>query len=379
MSESTASQPTLFSSEALASLSRAVHGWEEGPLAKTLQRQSERELRLRYQQRAGRTPLHTARRRRPRLRARPGLPRRIPLHARRPADDVPRPPLDHAPVRRLRHRRRVATSGSATSSARARPASPSPSTSPRRSATTPTIPWPSAKSARSASPSTRSTTWRRCSTDIPLDQVSTTMTINAPAAVLARHVHRRRREAGRRPRAKLSGTVQNDVLKEYVARGTYIFPPGPSVRLAADIIAYCAKERAAVEHASASAATTSATPARRPRRRSASAFANAIAYMDAALEPASPSMTSPPASRWIFNTHNNFFEEVAKYRAAPAPVGPHCCKSSFGAKDPALDDAAHPHADRRRDARRPAAREQHRPRRVPGARGRARRRPEHAP
>ena len=116
-------------------------------------------------------------------------------------DHVPRPPLDHAPVRRLRHRRGDQRALPATCSSRARPACRSPSTCPPRSATTPTTPWPRARSARSACRSPPSRTWRPCFDGIPLDKVSTSMTINAPAAILLAHVHRRGQTAGRRDRA----------------------------------------------------------------------------------------------------------------------------------------------------------------------------------
>ncbi len=148
---------------------------------------------------------------------------------------------------------------------------------------------------------------------IPLDRVTTSMTINAPAAILVA-MYIAVGDAQQVPRERLAGTVQNDVLKEYVARGTYIFPPGPSLRLAADLIAYTTKHVARwnpisisgyhIRDAGASAA-----------QEMAFAFANAIAYIEAVRQRGIAVDEFAPRLSWIFNTHNNFFEEVAKYRA----------------------------------------------------------------
>jgi methylmalonyl-CoA mutase N-terminal domain/subunit len=131
---------------------------------------------------------------------------------------------------------------------------------------------------------------------------------------------------------KLNGTVQNDVLKEYVARGTYIFPPGPSVRLAADIMAYCAKHVPQWNTISVSgyhirdAGSTAA-------QEIGFAFANARTYIEAALERGLAIDEFAPRISWIFNTHNNFFEEVAKYRALRR-LWARMLKERYGAKDP---------------------------------------------
>jgi methylmalonyl-CoA mutase N-terminal domain/subunit len=148
---------------------------------------------------------------------------------------------------------------------------------------------------------------------IPLDEVSISMTINAPASVLLAMVIATGEKRGV-PANKLTGTIQNDILKEYVARGTYIFPPGPSVRLAADTIAYCARHVPRWNAISVSgyhirdAGSTAA-------QEMAFAIANAISYANAVL--ARGVLIDDFAARisWIFNTQNNFFEEVAKYRA----------------------------------------------------------------
>jgi methylmalonyl-CoA mutase N-terminal domain/subunit len=148
---------------------------------------------------------------------------------------------------------------------------------------------------------------------IPLDQVTTSMTINAPAAILVA-MYIAVGDQQRVPRDRLAGTVQNDVLKEYVARGTYIYPPAPSLRLAADLIAYCATHVPRwnpisisgyhIRDAGASAA-----------QEIAFAFANAIAYIEAVRRRGLAVDAFAPRLSWIFNTHNGFFEEIAKYRA----------------------------------------------------------------
>ncbi len=148
---------------------------------------------------------------------------------------------------------------------------------------------------------------------IPLDKVSTSMTINAPAAVMLAMYIVAGEKQGVSPN-DLRGTVQNDVLKEYVARGTYIFPPEPSVRLAADIMEYCAKNVPNWNTISVSgyhirdAGSTAA-------QEIGFSFANACTYIDAALQRGLKIDEFAPRISWIFNTHNSFFEEVAKYRA----------------------------------------------------------------
>jgi methylmalonyl-CoA mutase N-terminal domain/subunit len=149
--------------------------------------------------------------------------------------------------------------------------------------------------------------------DIPLDRVTTSMTINAPAAILlAMYVVVAEKQGV--PADKLSGTVQNDILKEYVARGTYIYPPRPSVRLAADLMAHCAKQIPRWNAISVSgyhirdAGSTAV-------QEMAFSLANAIAYVDAVLERGLAIDDFAPRISWIFNTHNDFFQEVAKYRA----------------------------------------------------------------
>ncbi len=170
-----------------------------------------------------------------------------------------------------------------------------------------------------------------CFDGIPIDQVSTSMTINAPAPVLvAMYV-----AAGENQGAesvKISGTAQNDVLKEYVARGTYIYPPEPSLRLAADLISWCAVNTPRFNAISLSgyhmreAGSTAV-------QEIAFSFVNAMAYVDAVRERGIDVDDFAPRLSWIFNTHMNFFEEIAKYRALRR-LWARIMKERFGAKNP---------------------------------------------
>jgi len=148
---------------------------------------------------------------------------------------------------------------------------------------------------------------------IPLAEVSTSMTINAPAPVLAAMYIVVAEKQGAAP-DQINATTQNDVLKEYVARGTFIYPPGPSLRLAADLIAHCARNVPKFNAISISgyhmreAGSTAV-------QEIAFSFANAMAYIDATLERGIDVDEFAGRLSWIFNTHIDFFEEIAKYRA----------------------------------------------------------------
>ena len=166
---------------------------------------------------------------------------------------------------------------------------------------------------------------------IPLDQVSTSMTINAPAAILLGMYAVVAEKQGVEV-SKIQGTAQNDVLKEYVARGTYIYPPGPSLRLAADLVGWSAREAPRFNSISISGyhirdAGSNAV------QEIAFTFANAIAYCDAFIGRGVEADQFGPRISWIFNTHNNFFEEVAKYRALRR-MWAKIMKERFGAQDP---------------------------------------------
>jgi len=149
---------------------------------------------------------------------------------------------------------------------------------------------------------------------IPLDKVSTSMTINAPAAILLAMYIAVGKEQGVDPR-DLRGTVQNDILKEYVARGTYIFPPHPSMRLVTDLFRYCAAEVPKWNTISISgyhireAGSTAVQEV-------AFTLANGIAYVRAAIDAGLDVDIFAPRLSFFFNAHNDLLEEIAKFRAA---------------------------------------------------------------
>ncbi len=154
---------------------------------------------------------------------------------------------------------------------------------------------------------------RICFDQIPLDGVSTSMTINAPAAILLLLYELVGEEQGVSPE-KLRGTVQNDVLKEYMARGNYIYPPEPTMRLTTDIFEYC--------HRRVPKWNTISISGYHIREKGCSAvqevaftLSNAIAYVEAALERGLRIDEFAPRLAFFFNCHNNVFQEVAKFRA----------------------------------------------------------------
>jgi len=166
---------------------------------------------------------------------------------------------------------------------------------------------------------------------IPLDQVSTSMTINAPAAVLLAMYIAVGEKQGVTP-DKLSGTIQNDILKEYVARGTYIFPPAESMRLITNIFDFCAKNVPNWNTISISGyhireAGSSAV------QEIAFTLSDGIAYVDAAIKAGLDVDDFAPRLSFFFNAHMNFFEEVAKFRAARR-IWAKIMKERFGAKNP---------------------------------------------
>ena len=150
--------------------------------------------------------------------------------------------------------------------------------------------------------------------NIPLDKVSTSMTINATAPILLALYIVSAEEQGI-PANKLNGTVQNDILKEYVARGTYIFPPGPSIRLVTDLMEFCETHIPYWNTISISGyhireAGSTAT------QELAFTFSNAIAYVEAAIKKGMDPNKFGPRISFFFNSHNGFLEEISKFRAA---------------------------------------------------------------
>jgi methylmalonyl-CoA mutase N-terminal domain/subunit len=166
---------------------------------------------------------------------------------------------------------------------------------------------------------------------IPLDEVSTSMTINAPAGVLLLLYQLVGEEQGVPPE-KLRGTVQNDILKEYIARGNYIYPPGPSMRLTTDLFAYCREHVPRWNTVSISGYHF--------REKGASAvqevaftLANGMAYVQAAVDAGLNVDDFAPRLAFFFNGHNNVFQEIAKFRAARR-MWAIFMKERFGATDP---------------------------------------------
>ena len=164
-----------------------------------------------------------------------------------------------------------------------------------------------------------------------MDKVSTSMTINATApALLAMYVTLGKKRG--LDSAKLSGTIQNDILKEYIARGTYIFPPRPSMRLTTDIFAYCAKHVPRWNTISISgyhmreAGSTAA-------QEIGFTLANGITYVQSAVDAGLDVDTFAPRLSFFFDSHINFFEEIAKFRAA-RHLWARIMTERFGAKDP---------------------------------------------
>jgi methylmalonyl-CoA mutase N-terminal domain/subunit len=169
---------------------------------------------------------------------------------------------------------------------------------------------------------------------IPLDRVSTSMTINSTAIILlALYVSVARRQ-GAAPAALsgLAGTIQNDILKEYVARGTYIYPPRPSLRIVTDIFAYCERELPNWNTISISgyhireAGSTAVQEV-------AFTFAHAIAYVEAAIDAGLDVNTFGQRVSFFFNAHNDFLEEIAKFRAARR-LWAHIMRDRFHATHP---------------------------------------------
>ena len=165
--------------------------------------------------------------------------------------------------------------------------------------------------------------------DIDLAQVSTSMTINSTAATLLALYYVEAETQGINPKV-LRGTVQNDILKEYMARGTYIYPPGPSMRLITDLFAFCAKEMPKWNTISISgyhireAGSTAV-------QEIALTLADGVAYVEAALSAGLDLEAFAPRLAFFFNVHNHFFEEVAKFRAARR-LWAKIMRERFGAK-----------------------------------------------
>jgi methylmalonyl-CoA mutase N-terminal domain/subunit len=165
---------------------------------------------------------------------------------------------------------------------------------------------------------------------IPLQQVSTSMTINSTAAILLAYYALVARQQSA-DWTRLSGTIQNDILKEYIARGTYIYPPRPAMRIITDIFAWAGREMPEWNTISISgyhireAGSTAV-------QELAFTFANAIAYIEAAVQAGLAVDSFAPRLSFFFNSHSDFLEEIAKFRAARR-IYAHLMRDRFGARD----------------------------------------------
>ena len=166
---------------------------------------------------------------------------------------------------------------------------------------------------------------------IPLDKVSTSMTINATASLLLCFYIAAAGRQGVSP-GQVSGTIQNDILKEYIARGTYAYPPRPSMRLVVDVFKYCAESVPRWNTISISGYHMREAGATAVQEL-AFTFANAIAYVQAALDAGLKVDEFAPRLSFFFVSQNNLFEEVAKFRAARR-MWAHIMRDRFGARDP---------------------------------------------
>jgi len=166
---------------------------------------------------------------------------------------------------------------------------------------------------------------------IPLQDVSTSMTINSTASILLAYYALVARRQGA-DLGKLAGTIQNDILKEYIARGTYIYPPRPAMRIITDVFAWAGREMPEWNTISISgyhireAGSTAV-------QELAFTFANAIAYIEAAIRAGLAVDSFAPRLSFFFNSHNDFLEEIAKFRAARR-IYAFLMRDRFGARDP---------------------------------------------
>src|SRR5687767_6527850 len=172
---------------------------------------------------------------------------------------------------------------------------------------------------------------RRLFEGIPLDRVTTSMTINATAAILLALYLAVAEEQGV-AWEKVGGTIQNDILKEYAARGTYIYPPGPSLKLVTDVIAFCA-ERVPKWNTISISGYHMREAGSTAVQEVAFTLANGLAYVEAALARGLGIDEFAPRLSFFFNAHNNFLEEVAKFRAARR-LWAELVKERFAPKDP---------------------------------------------
>ena len=181
---------------------------------------------------------------------------------------------------------------------------------------------------------------------LPLDQITTSMTINSPAAVILAMYVAATEKAGF-PRRVLGGTLQNDILKEYIAQKEFLFPPAPSMRLVIDVVEFCTREMPRWNTISISgyhireAGSTAG-------QELAFTLADGFAYVQAALARGLDIDAFAPRLSFFFNAHNDFFEEIAKYRGPARRLWARGHARSLRRQRPSLLDAAHTRSDVRR-------------------------------
>ena len=303
-----------------------------------------------------------------------GLPGRAAVHPRRPADDVPEPPLDDAPVRRLRDGR---------GDERALPLPPRPGPDRALGRLRPADPdglrlgrarGGRARSAGSASRSAASRTWRSCLRGLPLGEVSTSMTINSTAPILlALYVAAAENQGV--PRDRIAGTTQNDILKEYIARGTWIYPPAAVDAPRDRHLRVRARGSCRAGTRSRSPATTCARPGRRRPRSSPSRWPTRSPTARRPSRAGSRSTTFAPAPELLLRRLVGAVRGGRQVPGGPADVGPDHARS-VRRIERTFDGVPVPRPDRRLQPDRPVDRQQRRPDDGPGARGDPRRRPE---
>ena len=260
-----------------------------------------------------------------------GYPGRVPVHARRLSHDVSRPPLDHAAVRRLRHRGGIQPPLSLPAFDKGQTGLSVAFDLPTQIGMDSDHPLALGEVGKVGVAIDSLEDMQTLFDGIPLERVSTSMTINSTAAILLALYVAVAKQQGANLR-RLAGTVQNDILKEYIARGTYIYPLRPAMRIVTDIFAWCRTEIPnwnAISISGYHIREAGSTDVQEV----AFTLANAIAYVEAAVAAGLQVDEFAPQLSFFFNAHNDLLMQIAKFRAARRLVGAHDART-FGARDP---------------------------------------------
>ena len=322
----------MFDQAELDAIKQSKDRWEETTLHQTLARSPERrakfittsseEIERLY------TPLDIAA---DGLRPRSWNARRISVHARRPFDDVSRSPLDDANVRGLWHRRRNERALQVFARTRRNWACPPRSICRRSTDYDTDDPRAVGEFGKCGVAISSLADMEILFDGIPVDQVTTSMTINSPAAIIWAMYIAAAEKRGI-PRAQLGGTLQNDILKEYIAQKEFIFPPNPSMRLVVDTMEFGTREMPLWNTISISgyhireAGSTAA-------QELAFTLADGMEYVRWGIARGMNVDDFAPRLSFFFNAHNDFFEEIAKYRAARR-IWARWMREKIGAKNP---------------------------------------------